>query len=145
MPVTSGIGGNPPLMAKQGGRGTAVRTLNHNNSCVYDVCKVLDLMTSSVLTGRKRFFLHNTSSMMLLQRPLPTKCGGWTAMYLQPCMLQHRCQRTNRRQSIRRYTPSATAAPAVAQEYDVPGMTAFLDTLKYNSDGHVAVIVQVIG
>lgn len=25
----------------------------------------------------------------------------------------------------------------------MPGMTAFLDTLKYNSDGHVAVIVQV--
>jgi hypothetical protein len=38
-------------------------------------------------------------------------------------------------------TPAAPAA--VKPEAEVPGMTAFLDSLKYDKDGLVAVIVQV--
>jgi len=35
------------------------------------------------------------------------------------------------------------AAPAVKSENEVPGMSSFLDSLKYNQDHLVAVIVQV--
>jgi len=42
-----------------------------------------------------------------------------------------------------RSAPAAVAEPAVRGEQDVPGMTAFLDGLKWDAAGLVAVIVQV--
>lgn len=39
--------------------------------------------------------------------------------------------------------PSIAPAPAVKPETQVPGMTSFLDSLKFNQDNLVAVIVQV--
>ncbi len=42
-----------------------------------------------------------------------------------------------------RSAAAAVAEPAVRGEQDVPGMTAFLDGLKWDSAGLVAVIVQV--
>lgn len=38
---------------------------------------------------------------------------------------------------------AATERPAAKPEAEVPGMTAFLDSLKYDRDGLLAVIVQV--
>ena len=38
---------------------------------------------------------------------------------------------------------SAAAAPAVRTEQDVPGMSAYLDSLKWDQNGLVAVIAQV--
>jgi hypothetical protein len=38
---------------------------------------------------------------------------------------------------------SAGAAPAVKAEQDVPGMTGYLDSLKWDQNGLVAVIAQV--
>jgi hypothetical protein len=42
-----------------------------------------------------------------------------------------------------RAAAAAGAAAAVRPESEVEGMAAFLDSLKYNKDGLVAVIVQV--
>lgn len=59
------------------------------------------------------------------------------------CATTHHSIAFRAKQPRRCSPPRATAAPAVIQEDQVPGMVPFLDSLKYNKDGHVAVIVQV--
>ncbi len=66
----------------------------------------------------------------------PAPISSHTSPMAAPASISLKCSAAQQAQQ-------QTAAPAVKAEGQVPGMTAFLDSLKYDKDGLVAVIAQV--
>lgn len=95
---------------------------------------------------------RNTGSSVASRRSAPTPAAGKglrVAKPMQPLLEgSPSCSPAHRSDASASWICNAGAAapkPTVRSEQEVPGMAMFLDSLKYSSDGLVAVIVQVTG
>lgn len=103
-------------------------------------------------TDRMQCLLQRTTgSSVASRRSAPTPAAGKglrVAKPMQPLLEGSSCSLAHRSDASASWVCNAGAAapmPTVRSEQEVPGMAKFLDSLKYNSDGLVAVIVQVTG